>query len=285
MDRSAASTRSTHPTGALEEPPPFHTLLGLARYLTVCGLAGIAAGIVMGGVGGRLFMRITGAAGGERARGAITEAGFTVGEITLGGSLGLVIFIGLFAGIAGAALYVIFRPWLSWAGRWRGIAFGIVLFALGSATSDVLNPDNVDFVILGNEVLVIALIVALFVGFGALVDPASGWLDRRLPDGGRGHPIASGGYVVAAIPGVAFGIPLLGQTMFTRNACDCDPPIVASVFMLMAAVGTLGWIATAFSSSARLRSIARFLGIVGVTGAAVAGLLRAIGDAAEVIRG
>jgi hypothetical protein len=285
MDRTAAPTRPTHRTSALTEPPPFHTFLGLARYLTLSGLAGVAAGVVVGGVGGRLFMRIAGAAGGARARGAITEAGFTVGEITLGESLGLVIFIGLFTGIVGAALSVIFRPWLSWAGRWRGVAFGIVLFSLGSATSDVLNPDNVDFVILGNEVLVIALIIALFTGFGALIEPTFGWLDRRLPEGGRGHPIASGGYVVAAILGVVFGIALLGQAMFTRNACDCDPPIVASVFLLMAAVGTLGWIATAFSSSARLRSIARVLGVVGVSGASVAGLLRAIGDAAEVIRG
>jgi ABC-type transport system involved in cytochrome c biogenesis permease subunit len=285
MDRSATTVGSLNEAAETADRPPFRTTLGLTRYLTVGGLAGLIAGVAVGGVGARLFMRIAGAAAGGRARGATTEAGFTVGEITLGGSLGLVVFVGILAGIVGAAFYLVFRPWLSWAGPWRGVAFGIILFALASATSDVLNPDNVDFAILGNEVLVIAMVVALFVGFGALIDPAFGWLDRRLPEADRSHRLASGAYVVFAPLGILLGTAFLAQAMFTRNLCDCDPPTVASLFLAVTAAGTLGWIASAFSTSAGLRAVSRFLGLVGLVGASAAGLVRAIGDAAEILRG
>jgi len=285
MDRTATATPH-----ALDEPvasadrPAFRTVLGLARYLTVCGIAGITAGVVVGGAGSRLFMRIAGAAGAERAGGATTEAGFTVGEITFGGTLGLIVFVGIFAGIVGAALYVVFRPWLSWAGAWRGVAFGGVLFAVGSATSDVMNPDNFDFVMLGNEALLVAMIVALFVGFGALIDPIAGWLDRRLRAAASSQ-VRSGLYGVFALLGVVFGMAALVTSIFTGSACDCDPPIVASVFIAIATVGTLAWFASAFSGSARLPSIARALGLVGLAGATAAGLVRAIGDAATILRG
>jgi hypothetical protein len=271
--------------GAAGDGPPFRTVLGLARYVAVLGLAGLFTGILIGGVGGRLFMRIAGAVGGEAARGATTEAGFTVGEITFGGTLALAVGAGIFVGIVGAAFYVVLRPWLAWAGPWRGVAFGIVLFALGSATSDVLNPDNVDFVILGNEVLVLSMILLLFVGFGVVIDRFAKWLDQRLPQTGRAHPIASGWYVVIAVIGVALGSGLLPQGLFTRSFCDCDPPIVAGVLLVVAAAGTICWIVSAFSSSARLPSIARVLGLVGVAGATTAGLMRAIGDVAAVISG
>lgn len=285
MDRTAPATRDqAGETVASTERPPFRTILGLARYLTVCGIAGVTAGIVVGGAGGRLFMRIAGAAGGERAGGATTEAGFTVGEITFGGTLGLIVFIGIFAGIVGAALYVVFRPWLSWAGPWRGVAFGIVLFAVGSATSDVMNPDNFDFVILGNKVLIVAMIVALFVGFGALIDPLARWLDGRLPQAAPAR-IFSAWYGVFAILGVVLGTSALVSSMFTRSACDCDPPIAASIFIAVAAAGTLAWFASAFSRSARLPSVARILGFVGLAGATAAGLVRAIGDATAILGG
>lgn len=284
MDRSARVDASSDAFAAGERPR-FRTPVGLLRFLTVSGLAGLVAGIIVGGAGARLFMRIAGAVAGERARGATTEAGFTVGEITVGGTLELVVFVGIFAGIVGASLYVLFRPWLAWAGPWRGTAFGVVLFALGSATSDVLNPDNVDFAILGNEFLVVATAFALFISFGTLIDAAFRWLDRRLPEASPPHPVASIVYAVFTVLGIVAGTALLGQAMFTRNTCDCDPPVAASLFVVVTAMGTLGWIASAFFPSARLRSASRVVGLTGLVGASAAGLVRAIGDAAAIIRG
>ena len=104
---------------------------GLVRHIATVGISGIVTGLMVGGLGGRLFMRIAGATAPESAQGARTEAGFRVGEVTAAGTIELVVFVGIFVGIVGAVLFGVFRPWLSWAGRYRGAAFGVVLFALG----------------------------------------------------------------------------------------------------------------------------------------------------------
>jgi hypothetical protein len=147
-----------------------------------------------------------------------------------------------------------------------------------------LNPDNFDFVILGNEALILAMIVALFVGFGAVIDPVARWLDRRLPEAGH-SPISIGSYGTVAVLGVVLGIAALATSTLTGSACDCDPPVVASIFIAVAAAGTLAWFTSAFSGSTRLPSIARVLGFVGLAGATAAGLVRAIEDAVLVLRG
>lgn len=57
-----------------------------------------------------------------------------MGTITFGGTLFLVVFFGASAAIAGGARYAVMRPWLSRAGRWRGLSFGAVLFVLIGST-------------------------------------------------------------------------------------------------------------------------------------------------------
>ncbi|MDF1597805.1 MAG: hypothetical protein P1T08_17130 [Acidimicrobiia bacterium] len=258
---------------------PFDTLSGLARHITVAGVAGLITGLLVGGLGGRLFMRIAGAAAPDLAQGRTTEAGFTVGEITLGGTMGLVVFVGIFVGIVGAALLLIFRPWLAWAGRWRGFAYGVLLFAVGSAMSDVMNPNNIDFFILGNEVLVVGMIVALFVGFGVFMEWLFGILDRRLP---AVEGSARWAYAFLAVLGAGAGGLTTPFLLFNRQACDCDPPFVAATFVIVAAVGTaLSWWNTVHPS--RWWTVAVAFGLTGVTGAAVFGLIRAFSDAIEII--
>jgi len=239
----------------------------------------LVTGLVVGGGGGRLFMRVAGAAAADSAQGRTTEAGFTVGEVTLGGSLGLVVFIGIFVGIVGAVLYLIFRPWLAWTGRWRGVAYGLLLFAVGSATSDVMNPDNIDFFILGNQVLVVGMIFALFIGFGVFIEWMFGILDRRLP---AVEGSVRWAYAFLAVLGAGAGGLTTPFLLFNRQACDCDPPFVAAAFVIVAAVGTaLSWWNTVHPG--RLSKVAVAFGLTGFTGAAVFGLIRAISDAIEII--
>lgn len=265
------------------ERPAFRGAAGAVRVVTVAGVAGVIAGIVVGGVGGRLFMRLAGAIGGDAAQGARTEAGFTVGELTLEGTVSLMLFVGLSSGLVGAAWFVIFRPWLGWAGRWRGAAFGVLLFALASATSDVLNPDNVDFRILGNGAILVVSIVVLFVGFGLLIEPVASWLDRRLPVAGAGHPVASAVYAVTATLGMLIGSALLLQALFTTSFCSCDPLITAAVGTVAATVGTALWMVTGVRDVPTwVSSVARILGLGGLSVATV-GLVRALGDAVSVV--
>ncbi len=263
-----------------QESVPFDSPLGLARHISVGGVAGLITGLLVGGFGGRLFMRIAGAAN-PAARGRTTEAGFTVGRITLDGTLGLVIFVGLFVGVGGAVLYLVFRPWLHRAGKWRGVAFGVLLFAVGSATSDILNPDNIDFTILGNGVLLVTLIFGLFVGFGVFIDWLFGVLNLRMPPADRKAVRVA--YPVLASLGLSVAVLIVPFALFSDQACDCDPPLIASSFVVVAAVGTaVRWWNGLHER--RYLPIARMLGLIGLGGAYVFGLIRAITDAIEVIR-
>jgi hypothetical protein len=226
-------------------------------------------------------MRIAGALGPEFAQGSTTEAGFTVGEVTLSGTLQLVVFVGIFSGLLGAVHYVVFRPWLGFSGPLRGLTFGLIMFAIGSATSDLLNPDNFDFAILGNSGLLVALVVVLFLLFGVVIDGLYRVMDRRVPpadQAGIGWKIGFGLVTLQGLP-VAFG--LLPLTLFTTESCSCDPPLVASIFVLVAALATILWLLSGWVASAARP--ATLLGYLGLSGALIFGLIRAISDSIEII--
>lgn len=254
------------------------------RTIALVGVAGMIVGPLVGGLGARLFMRIAGAVAPATAQGAGTEAGFTIGEITLAGTIGLVVFAGIPAGIFGAALTVIFLPWLGWAGAWRGVALGVALFAVASAVSDVLNPDNFDFLLIRNGWLVVTMILALFVAFGVGMDVAVRVLDRRSPPVER----AGSGWRIAYAAVTALGIVLAGLlvpvALFTENFCGCEPPLVASSFVVVAATGTaVSWVADMRAGRGSLHRVARTLGYGGLAGAVVFGLARAVTDAADIV--
>ena len=256
----------------------------LTRFIATTGLAGLATGILVGGIGSRVFMRIAAAAAADAVQGAVTEADAIVGRITFDGTMAIVVFVGIGAGIMGAILYAIFRPWLGWAGRFRGLAFGLVVFAVTSATSDVLNPDNFDFALLENRALIVSLIVALFLGFGLVMEAVFTRLDRRLPPGDAHHRKARIVYGAITGLGVAIAVLMLGQQLFTRGPCQCDPPILASVFVLVAGTGTLvSWASALGERSDRSFAAARLLGMSGLVGTCVFGLWRAGSDAIAVL--
>ena len=136
----------------------------LVRHAAVAGIAGVASGVIVGGIGGRVLMRI--AAITADRDGFRTENGFRIGDVTAGGTIELVIFVGIFGGVIGAIAYLISEPWLEWTGRWHAPAFALVLLA--TASKGVLEPENIDFPLLGNEELNVAMFIALFVGFAFL---------------------------------------------------------------------------------------------------------------------
>ena len=195
----------------------------LARSIAATGLAGLATGILVGGIGLPGFMRIVAAAAADAAQGAVTEADAIVGSRSVRRDDGDRGVRRHRRGDVGAVLYAIFRPWLGWAGRFRGLAFGVVVFAVASATSDVLNPDNFDFALLENRALVVSLIVALFLGFGLVMEAMFRVLDRRLPPGDAHHRKARVLYGAITGLGVAIGSLMLPQLLFSRGSCQCAP--------------------------------------------------------------
>jgi hypothetical protein len=118
----------------------------------------ICAAVVAAGAGGRLAMRLL-AVTSPDAQGAITEAEARIGEITAGGTLGFVIFVGLPAGVLIAVLYALAGP-LVRGGRLGGAALGAILLVL-IGTNEPLRSENPDFNPVGPDWLSILCFVAL----------------------------------------------------------------------------------------------------------------------------
>jgi hypothetical protein len=89
-------------------------------YLVV--VAGLIAGVLGAGAGGRLIMRLLALTSPPSADGQITEALEVVGEISVSGTLALFTFGGALTGVLAAALYVLLYRWLP-SGRARGVAY------------------------------------------------------------------------------------------------------------------------------------------------------------------
>jgi hypothetical protein len=150
------------------------------RTLALATTAGIGAGVLVAGLGGRLVMRVLGATSGGAAQGKLTEADEVVGEITTGGTIGIVIFVGLFGGIITALAFVVVRRWLPTTAGPAGLVAGVLL--LGTiGVGDAMSPDNVDFAILRPTWLAVTLIVAVALLFGVTFTALAARLDAGMP--------------------------------------------------------------------------------------------------------
>ncbi|HYO46041.1 MAG TPA: hypothetical protein VEY33_05075 [Gemmatimonadota bacterium] len=145
------------------------------REVAAGGLSGIVVGVIVGGLGSRLVMRVSAMAADSFVQGVTTANGNRVGEITLSGTIALIVFGGVFTGIFGGVLYAALRPWLARFGRWRGLVFGLGL--LGLVGSLILDEANSDFIILRPALLNVAMFASLFVIFGITLVPV---FDRAL---------------------------------------------------------------------------------------------------------
>ena len=173
---------------------------------------GIGAGVlvagVVGGIGGRIVMRLL-FLGNESTKGSITENGNEVGVITLGGTASLVFFIALFLGVPGGFMYVVVRRWLP--GRWfaRGLLYGAFLLVLFGGGA--IDAENIDFRLFGPAGLGIALFGLLPFLFGlALAYLVDRW-DSYVPAVCRHHWVTVGGYVILVGLGVLGAIGLAGD--------------------------------------------------------------------------
>jgi hypothetical protein len=189
------------------EPSKLWRIAGVFRTVGVGSLGGIAAGLIVGGLGSRIVMRIVGITAGPEMIGAVTENGNRVGDITLAGTMEVVLFVGLFSGILGGLAYVAVRRWLSPFGRWAGLGFGFLLLA--TFGSGVIERDNFDFHRFGFPVLNVVLFAALFLIFGLVVVPLAEWLDESLPDATPSRPVRIGTLAAYAAMGIGAVLAVL----------------------------------------------------------------------------
>jgi hypothetical protein len=130
--------------------------------------AGLAAGVLAAGAGGRLMMRLLAATSSPDVQGLSTEAGETIGEITVGGTLGFIVFVGLPAGFLSGGIYALVAPVLP-GGRARGVALGVLLLVLFATRIEPLRADSFDFLLVEPAWLAVLGFSALALFQGMLV--------------------------------------------------------------------------------------------------------------------
>ena len=169
------------PAGDPTDPPPVSLVIRrYLWYLAVAAASGAAGGILAAGAGGRLVMRLLAVTAGADAQGRITEAEEIVGRITVDGTIGFVVFTGLFLGLPSAVGYLLLRRWLP-AGRAGGLAYGALLLVVAGTRLEPLRRDNPDFDLVGPGWLAVAAFAALVVFQGMLVVALAGRLSRAMP--------------------------------------------------------------------------------------------------------
>ena len=150
--------------------------------------AGIAAGVLVGGGGGRVVMRVSAIA--ADSDGLLTEGGNRVGDITIAGTLALIVFGGALFGLLGGVVLYAGRPWLPRGLALRALLFAALLPLMGATT--VITSENTDFRVLDPPGLNVAMFAALFVAFGGGGGGSSWWRRPRSTVRSRGRAPARG---------------------------------------------------------------------------------------------
>ena len=149
-------------------------------YLAVGVAAGLGAGVLVAGAGGRLIMRLLAVTADEGARGRETEAEQIVGKITTGGTVSFIAFTAIFLGLVTGPLYLLIHRLLP-RGRLGDLVFGALLLVAFATRVEPLRADNTDFGLVGPGWLAASTFAALVLLHGMLVAALAGRYSRALP--------------------------------------------------------------------------------------------------------
>lgn len=230
----------------LRNPPPvgsegdkFGRLRIAARTVGAAMTAAIISGLFVLGLVGRLVMRFLAATSSD-AQGRLTEADEIVGEITLGGTIGFIVFIGLFGGLITGIAYLVIRAWLPARAGIAGLVVGtIVTGTLGVA--DALSPDNRDFTILTPLWLAIFLVIATGFLFATTFTALAARLDQFGQTPGRARALLYPGLVMSLVPplGVATVAHVLARTFFAPKLASLTHSVrTRKIGKILIAAGT-----------------------------------------------
>lgn len=190
-------------------------LAGSLRALAPVCCAGIVCGVLVAGFLGRFVMRALAATSGDVAQGLLTDADETVGEITVSGTIGFVVFVGLSAGVVAAIVLLVARPWMRVNGATAGVIAGLVPLVL--VGNEDFSSENLDFSILTPTWLAVGLIVAGTVLFGAALGSVAARLQQTVDGDSRFRNVPVVGVIpFAAVPPILLGLAVyvIGRTAF-----------------------------------------------------------------------
>jgi len=149
------------------------------RRLTVVTIVGAMTGFLVGGVGGRLIMSLLAGLNTEDA-GTLSDDGFRMGQVTLGGTLNLLL-VGTVLGVLGGGIYLAVRDLR--IGPWWFRAMSLSAGATVVVGAALVHSDGVDFTLLEPTWVAIGLTLAIPGMFALALPPlAERWLrpDSRL---------------------------------------------------------------------------------------------------------
>ncbi|MEU6551309.1 hypothetical protein ABZ915_13655 [Streptomyces sp. NPDC046915] len=139
--------------------------------LSVGATVGALAGLLVGGVGGRLVMFALRFTSPDSSMGKTTDAKSTIGEWSLK-TFGL-LETGIAMGLQVGALYILVRPWLNKGHR----PLKTCLFGATAGGVLFIHPDGVDYYAVKPLWLTVPTFILLSAGFGYLL---SLWTERAL---------------------------------------------------------------------------------------------------------
>lgn len=199
------------------------------------GIAGAIAGVVVGGLGGRIVMRVA-AIFHPEAAGLLTENGNAIGDMTLGGTLFLLLF-GVIFGVMAGGLWVVVSPWIPGRTAIRAVLAAGVAILIG--TPLVILDANPDFVILEHDPKVVGLLVGLVGLIGLSIALVDDWLERRLPRAARGRRGPTLLYAIVTLAGLVMVLPFLLLVYLTSE--EYEMPIRAGLGLLVVGACTVVW--------------------------------------------
>jgi hypothetical protein len=135
------------------------------RLVSATVIIGAATGALIGGVGGRIAMRVLLLTSDDSVRGLTSDDGFEIGRFTLANTIGLLVVTAMI-GVLAALLFLVARPFVARLGRAVVPAMAALYGVLGGAM--MVHRDGIDFRVLEPALLAIALFVAICAGFGAV---------------------------------------------------------------------------------------------------------------------
>jgi hypothetical protein len=232
---------------------PVETARRFIWYASLALVTGLVTGVTVIGAGGRLAMRLLAVTSGDDAQGRITEAEEVVGKITIDGTIGFVLFVGVFGGIITATLYLVLRRFLppGWLG---GVVFGVGLLVVLGTTIDPLRDDNPDFGIVGPGWLALVVFGVQAVVLGLALAGASARLSEWLPLPAKDRRVLLRYLGPAVLAAVAFSVTaVLAVVCLLVVAATRWRPLVNAVksrrAVLVGRVATLGVVAIALPNA------------------------------------
>ena len=250
------------------------------RDVTRSAITGGLLGVLVLGLGGRIAMRVAALLHPE-AVGFTTQNGNAVGDITVAGTIAIVLFGGLLFGLIASVVWVAVGPWLPGRGWARGLVVAPVAVALSGVF--LVERDNFDFGILGYDPLVIATLIGLIAAFGLVYPVVDEWLDRHLPPAGASGRVLTM-YAAPVVMGSVLILPIAVGFYFSRDVCRCsESSWPMGLAIVVAGFATVAWWLARAKGASRPPTITAIVGALAVVAGVGLGLVQLVGQVGAIL--